>query len=108
ASEIWYGIMVPSGTPREIISRLHAECIKLLKLPDVKEKLDAAGFASIGTTPDQFGTYIRSEIEKWAKVVKMAGAGPDRQGENAQMVKQNKRAPSNNALQRTRQRPARR
>ena len=77
ASEIWYGIMVPSGTPREIISRLHAECIKLLKLPDAKEKLDAAGFASIGTTPDQFGTYIRSEIEKWAKVVKTSGARPD-------------------------------
>jgi tripartite-type tricarboxylate transporter receptor subunit TctC len=77
AAEIWYGIMVPSGTPREIISRLHAESVNLLKLPDVKGKLEAAGFETIGTTPEQFGTYIRAEIEKWAKVVKATGARPE-------------------------------
>ena len=73
----WYGMLVPAGTPKDIIARLHAESIKLLKLPDVKERLDIAGFEAIGTSPEQFGTYIRSEIEKWAKVVKASGARAD-------------------------------
>lgn len=73
----WYGLLVPAGTPREIVSRLHAESVKALKLPDVKARLDATGFEPIGTTPDQFGAYIRSEIEKWAKVVKAAGVRVD-------------------------------
>ena len=73
----WYGLLVPSGTSREIVSRLHAESVKLLKLPDVKERLDATGFEPIGTTPDEFGAYIRSEVEKWAKVVKASGIRAD-------------------------------
>ena len=50
-----------------------AEVAKVLASPDVKERLDAAGFESIGNTPDQFAAYIRSEIDKWAKVVKASG-----------------------------------
>jgi tripartite-type tricarboxylate transporter receptor subunit TctC len=73
----WYGLLAPSGTSREIIARLHSESVKLLKLPDVKERLAATGFEPIGTTPEQFGTYIRSEVEKWAKVVKAAGIRAD-------------------------------
>jgi tripartite-type tricarboxylate transporter receptor subunit TctC len=73
----WYGLLVPAGTPKEMIVRLHAESVKLLKLPDVKERLDAAGFEPIGTTPEQFAAYIRSEIEKWRKVVKASGARAD-------------------------------
>ena len=73
----WYGVLVPAGTPREIIARLHAESVKLLKLPDVKERLDAAGFEPIGSTPEQFAAYTSSEIEKWAKVVKASGARAD-------------------------------
>jgi tripartite-type tricarboxylate transporter receptor subunit TctC len=70
----WYGILVPTGTPKEAISRLHAESITAIKLRDVKERLDATGFEGIGTTPDEFGTFIRSEVEKWGKVVKASGA----------------------------------
>jgi tripartite-type tricarboxylate transporter receptor subunit TctC len=70
----WYGILVPTGTPKEAISRLHAESIKAIKLRDVKERLDATGFEAIGSTPDKFGTFIRSEVEKWGKVVKASGA----------------------------------
>ncbi len=73
----WYGLLVPAGTPKEIVARLHAESVKLLKLPDVKDRLDATGFEAIGNTPDQFAAYIRSEIEKWAKVVKVSGARAD-------------------------------
>ena len=73
----WYGLLVPAGTPKEIVARLHAEATKLLKLPEVRERLDATGFEPIGNTPEQFAAYIRSEIEKWAKVVKASGARAD-------------------------------
>jgi tripartite-type tricarboxylate transporter receptor subunit TctC len=68
----WYGLLVPTGTAKETISRLHAESMKVLAAPDVKPRLDAAGFEAIGSTPDQFGTYIRSEVVKWGKVVRAA------------------------------------
>jgi tripartite-type tricarboxylate transporter receptor subunit TctC len=69
----WYGLLVPAGTPREIITRLHAETIKLLKLPDVKERLDAAGFEVFTSTPEQYAAFTRNEVDKWARVVKAAG-----------------------------------
>jgi tripartite-type tricarboxylate transporter receptor subunit TctC len=71
---IWYGLLVPAGTPAEVIARLHGESMKLLNSPDVRERLAAAGFEPIGSTPEQFGPYIRSEVAKWAKVVKETGA----------------------------------
>ena len=73
----WYGLLAPTGTAREIVVRLHAESVRLLALPDVRERLDATGFETIGNTPDQFAAYIRSEIDKWAKVVKASGARAD-------------------------------
>ena len=73
----WYGFLVPAGTSKDIVARLHAESVKLLKVPDVRERIEAAGFETIGNTPEQFGAYIRSEIEKWGKVVKASGARAD-------------------------------
>jgi tripartite-type tricarboxylate transporter receptor subunit TctC len=70
----WYGLLVPAATAKEIVTRLHTESVKLLKQPDVKERLEAAGFELIGNTPEQFATFIRSEIDKWASVVKASGA----------------------------------
>jgi tripartite-type tricarboxylate transporter receptor subunit TctC len=73
----WYGMLVPAGTPKDVIGRLHAESVKLLAAPDVKQRLDTAGFEPIGTAPEQFGTYIGSEIAKWTKVVRSAGIRAD-------------------------------
>lgn len=69
----WQGLLVPTGTRREIISRLQAESSKVLKLPVVKEQMDATGLTPIGSTPEEFGAYLRSEIEKWGKVVRSVG-----------------------------------
>jgi tripartite-type tricarboxylate transporter receptor subunit TctC len=73
----WYGLSVPTGTSKEIITRLHAETVKLLGAPDVKQRLDASGFEVITSTPEQYGEFVRIEVERWAKVVKMSGAKAD-------------------------------
>jgi tripartite-type tricarboxylate transporter receptor subunit TctC len=73
----WYGPMVPAGTPQEIISRLAVESSKLVKQPDVRERLIASGVDPAGSTPDEYGAYVRSEVEKWAKVIKATGAKAD-------------------------------
>ena len=70
---LWAGLYVTSGTPRDIISLLNRESLSALKLRDVRERLDAAGLIPVGTTPEQFGAYVRSEVEKWSKTVKAAG-----------------------------------
>ena len=70
----WYGLSVPAGTSKDIVTRLHAETHKLMGLPDVKERLDAAGFEIVLSTPEQYGEFVRNEIARWAKVVKASGA----------------------------------
>ncbi len=73
----WYGLAVPTGTPKEIITRLQDVTVKLLALPDVKERLAASGFEVIVSTPEQYGEFVRSEVERWGKVVKASGARAD-------------------------------
>jgi tripartite-type tricarboxylate transporter receptor subunit TctC len=73
----WYGLLVPIATPKDAIARLHAESMKVLTTPDVKQRLDTAGFEVIGSTPEQFGSYIRSEVDKWTKVVRASGVRVD-------------------------------
>ena len=72
--ENWYGALAPAGTPREIIMKLNTEIVTALKRPDVKERLNSQGFETHTSTPDEFAAYIKSEIVKWAKIVKASGA----------------------------------
>jgi tripartite-type tricarboxylate transporter receptor subunit TctC len=69
-AEAWYGMLVPAGTPKEIITRLHDDSVKSLQFPDVKSRLDATGLVPIGNSPEELGAYMRSEVAKWGKVVK--------------------------------------
>ena len=73
----WYGVLAPAGAPKAVVARLHGEIVRSLKLPDVAQRLDALGFERVGSTPEQFGAYIRSETRKWEKVVRASGAKPD-------------------------------
>jgi tripartite-type tricarboxylate transporter receptor subunit TctC len=73
----WYGVHAPAKTPKPIVNRLNAEFVKALKLPDVKERLNALGFELVGSTPEYYASYIKSEIRKWEKVVKASGAKPE-------------------------------
>jgi tripartite-type tricarboxylate transporter receptor subunit TctC len=69
----WYGVIAPAGTPRAIVARLNNEIVKVLALPEVKDRLVTQGIDPIGNTPEQFAAYIRSEIVKWAKIIKSTG-----------------------------------
>jgi tripartite-type tricarboxylate transporter receptor subunit TctC len=69
----WYGVAVPAGTPRAIVDRLNTELVRALNMPDVKQLLFNQGLEVATGTPEAFGTYMRSEDVKWAKVIKDAG-----------------------------------
>jgi tripartite-type tricarboxylate transporter receptor subunit TctC len=69
----WYGIVAPAGTPQPVVARLNREVNRILALPDVQEKLLAQGLEPAGNTPVEFAAMIRSEIAKYAKIVKAAG-----------------------------------
>ena len=69
-SEIILGILVPGGTPRDVIARLHREIVTIVALPNARERLLALGFEPIASTPGEFADRIRWEIDKWAKVIR--------------------------------------
>lgn len=71
-SETMQGIFVPAKTPKEIVDQLNREIVKVMALPDVKEKCAQLGFDVVANNPDAFAAYIKSEVEKWNKVIKDA------------------------------------
>lgn len=73
----WFGLVAPAATPREIITRLNAEVVKILQTPDMRERLRGLGATPGGGSPEQFATFLRDEVAKWAKVVKQAGVRLD-------------------------------
>ena len=76
-SVAWNGVLAPAGTPKEIHARLNTEIVRILALPDVRERLMSQGADPVGGTPDEFAVLIRTEIKKWAQVVKQSGAKVD-------------------------------
>jgi tripartite-type tricarboxylate transporter receptor subunit TctC len=70
----WYGFLAPAGTPRPVIDRLHREIVKILAMPEVKEKLAAVGADPVGNTPQEFAAVIRNDTAKWKRIVQETGA----------------------------------
>jgi tripartite-type tricarboxylate transporter receptor subunit TctC len=73
----WFGVLAPAGTPRPIIDRLHKEITAGLRSSDAKQHLAGEGAVIVASTPEQFAAYLRSETDKWARVVKAAGIKPE-------------------------------
>jgi tripartite-type tricarboxylate transporter receptor subunit TctC len=73
----WNGVLVPAGTPRPVVQRLNAEINAILRDSTVKSTLNAQGFELVGGTPEEFGTLIKSESDKWAPVIRKTGAKID-------------------------------
>ena len=74
---IWTGMYVPAATPKALVQRLNAEVVRIVRLPDLKERLQAQGADPVGSTSAQCDAYMKSEIAKWAKVAKDAGIQPE-------------------------------
>jgi len=66
----WFGYAAPARTPKEVVAALNKEIVRILALPDVRERLIAQGAEPVGDTPEQFAQYIKSEAAKWGKVIK--------------------------------------
>jgi tripartite-type tricarboxylate transporter receptor subunit TctC len=73
----WAGLLAPAGTPREIVTRLNAEVVRILASPELKERFVAMGAELVSSTPEAFDAYIKAEIAKWGKVIQGVGIKPE-------------------------------
>jgi tripartite-type tricarboxylate transporter receptor subunit TctC len=73
---VWHGVMLPKGTPKEIVARLHTEVNKVVHNPEVRQKLVAQGNVMLGGSPEEFAAHLRSEMARWSKVVKALDLKP--------------------------------
>jgi len=69
----WFALTLPAGTPPDVVKRLYADIGGAIKLPDVQERFAQMGATAVGSTPEQFGAFLRAESDKWAKVIRTAG-----------------------------------
>ena len=69
----WFGLLAPTGTPKDVLDKLHGETVKALAMPEVRKKFDDLGLEPVGNTPAEFTAVIKKETPEWAKVIKDAG-----------------------------------
>jgi tripartite-type tricarboxylate transporter receptor subunit TctC len=74
---VWVGILAPAGTPKEIVNRLNTEIVKIVRMPNIGERLAGLGAEPVGDTSEHFAAYIGTELAKWSKVAKAAGITPN-------------------------------
>ncbi len=73
----WYGIVMPAGTPRDIVMKLNGEIARIMKSPDGRERITGAGFEPLSTAPEQFAEFLQAEMARYARVIKAAGIQPE-------------------------------
>jgi tripartite-type tricarboxylate transporter receptor subunit TctC len=74
---LWGGLLAPAGTPATILRKLHLETVNALAQPDVRAKFADLGLETIGNSPDEFAAAVRSEIPRWARLIKESGIKPE-------------------------------
>ena len=73
----WFGVAVPTGTSKDIVNKLHAKVVRIIKMPEVTERIASEGAEFVGDTPEQFTAFFKSEVAKWGKAVTVSGAKPE-------------------------------
>lgn len=76
-SSQWYGMLAPAGTPAEILNVLNAHLVKIMQAPDMKQRMTDSGNVAVGSTRDAFAAHLKTEFDKWAKVIRQSGARVD-------------------------------
>ena len=74
---VWYGVLAPAATPQAVITRLHGELVRIVQLPDIRERWATLGADPLTNTPTEFAAFLKADISKWAKVVRESGAKAD-------------------------------
>jgi tripartite-type tricarboxylate transporter receptor subunit TctC len=72
-AQVWQSVVVPAGTPRDIVLKLNAEVVRVMRLPETRDRLAAAGIEPVGSSPEELGSFVRSETAKWGKIIKDIG-----------------------------------
>ena len=73
----WYSVHAPAGVPRAIVNKVNHDLVRILQLPDIRERLKQLGSEGVGNTPEEFGRFVRAESAKYAKAIKTAGVKVD-------------------------------
>lgn len=73
----WFGLLAPTGTPPEVLARIHADVVRVLKDPGVRDKIHAMGADVVGNSPEEFGAWMRAESAQWAEIIKSAHIKPE-------------------------------
>lgn len=76
-SSQWYGMLAPAGTPPEVLNALNAHLVKIMQAPDMKQRMTDSGNVAVGSTRDAFAAHLKTEFDKWAKVIRQSGARVD-------------------------------
>lgn len=76
-STVWFGILAPAGTPKDIVARLNTEMVKIIRSPEIADRFAKAGVDPVGSSPEEFGSFLRAEVARWAKVVQDANIKAD-------------------------------
>jgi len=76
-TSLWFGLLAPAATPGDIVARIHADVMRVLKLPDVAERIASQGADIVGNSPAEFATFIAAESAKYARIIKQAGVRLD-------------------------------
>jgi tripartite-type tricarboxylate transporter receptor subunit TctC len=74
---VWYGVLAPAGTPRDVVMKLNSEIVKALQRPDMASQFAAQGATPMSSTPEAFGEFIKAETVRWAGVIQASGAKPE-------------------------------
>jgi tripartite-type tricarboxylate transporter receptor subunit TctC len=72
--DTWYGVLAPAGVSREIVARINGELVKIMRAPEMRDRLGTMGIQPLASTPEAFGEFLRSEVERWGRVVRESGA----------------------------------
>ena len=72
--DTWYGVLAPAGVPREIVARLNGDLVRIMRAPEMRERLAPMGIQPLASTPEEFGEFLKNEVARWGKVVREAGA----------------------------------
>jgi tripartite-type tricarboxylate transporter receptor subunit TctC len=68
--DTWYGLLAPAGTPKDIVARLNAETVRIVGLPELRERTRSQGIELAGSTPEEFGAFMRADIARWTKAIR--------------------------------------